>query len=65
MITKREAAIITAYTNFVIGDFNDFHKYAEEIIGRPIFTHEFSDKELIYELHCKSTKDFLDLEVEN
>lgn len=39
-MTKREAAIISAYTGILIGDFNDMHKYIEEIAGCSVFTHE-------------------------
>ena len=38
-MTKREAAIITAYTGILIGKFNDFHKYIEEKAGRGVYTH--------------------------
>ena len=40
-MTKREAAIVSVYTGVLIGDFSDFYAYAVEIMGRPIFTHEF------------------------
>ena len=33
-MTKREAAIVSAYTRYLIGEFSDFHAYAEEVIGR-------------------------------
>lgn len=39
-MTKREAAIISAYTGFLIGDFNDFQNFVSEIMKRPVFTHE-------------------------
>ena len=40
-MTKREAAIISAYTGYLIGEFSDLHAYTEEVMGQPIFTHEF------------------------
>lgn len=57
-MTKREAAIVSAYTGYLIGEFSDFHAYAEEVIGRPIFTHEFSDTKVITEIKNKAEKDF-------
>lgn len=36
-MTKREAAIITAYTGVFIGDLDEFYKYAKELLGRPVF----------------------------
>jgi len=29
---------------------SDFHQYAQELVGRPIFTHEFADEALWDEL---------------
>jgi hypothetical protein len=47
-LTNRQAAIISAYTGILAGPFTDFHEYAEEVLGRPVFVHEFAfiDKEL-------------------
>ena len=41
-MTKREAAIVSAYTGVLIGDFDEVHKYIEELLGRPVFTHELA-----------------------
>lgn len=60
-LTKREAAAVSAYTGYLIGDFADMHEYAEELFGRPIFTHEFPW--LADELREKSRPDFLAIEV--
>ena len=64
MMTKREGAIITAYTGVLIGSFSEFHKYAEEILGRPIFTHEFGLEEISNQIKDKSKRDFLILNEE-
>lgn len=61
-MTKREAAIVSAYTGYLIGEFSDFHDYVEEIMGRPIFTHELLN--IAVELKEKSKKDFMNIEVE-
>lgn len=39
-MTKREAAIVSAYTGYVIGEFSDSQAYAEEVMRRQIFIHE-------------------------
>lgn len=61
-MTKREAAIVSAYTGYLIGEFSDFQAYAEEIMGRPIFTHDLT--RLGYELKEKSKKDFMSIKIE-
>lgn len=62
-MTKREAAIVSAYTGVLIGDFNVFHTYAEEIMGRPIFTHELPY--IADELKERSKLDFMNIDVSN
>lgn len=40
---KEIGQIVTAYTGVMCSTFPDFHEYAERILGRPIFTHEFGE----------------------
>lgn len=61
-MTKREAAIVSAYTGYLTGEFSDFQAYVEEIMGRPVFTHELLN--IAVELKEKSKKDFMNIEVE-
>lgn len=61
-MTKREAAVITLYTGVFIGDLAEVYRYAEELMGRPVFSHEFST--LADELKEKAKKDFFDIKVE-
>lgn len=61
---KREGAIISAYTGKLIGDFSEFHKYAEEIIGRPILIHEFADEEFMQVIKKKCSNDFNNIKIE-
>ena len=51
-LTREQAAIITMYTGIAAGPFEDAQEYAEKLMGRPIYTHEFADKEL-----CKEIRD--------
>ncbi len=60
-LTKEQAAIIGAYTGFSCGPFSDIHAYAEKVLGRPIFTHQFADRALCEELREACRDDFLDL----
>ena len=62
-MTKREAAVVTIFTGILIGNFSDAHEYAESLMGRPIFTHEFASEELAKELERLSRQDFIGIEV--
>ena len=66
MITKREAAIIGAYTGALLGDFADLKKYMEEILGREIVHQEFTwfAEELKEEIREKAKADFINIKVE-
>lgn len=57
-LTKRQAAIVGAYTGYLAGPFSDMHEYIEEILGRPVWTHELSSKSLSEEIREKSKQDF-------
>jgi hypothetical protein len=63
-MTKREAAIVTAYTGIKIGEFHEAHKYIEEVLQRPVFIHELARKEITDKIHEKSRQDFLSIKVE-
>ena len=61
-MTDREKAIVMAYTGkcMLTGyKFNIFHKYIEEILGRPIYSHEIGYLEK--EIKEKSKPDFIAL----
>lgn len=60
-MTKLEGAIISAYTGNLCSSFDSFHKYAEEKLGRPVFTHEFADRETMDKLKEASKEDFTKL----
>lgn len=62
-MTKREAAIVSAYTGFLLGSFTDMHAYAEEVLGRPVFTHEFGATQVADALRQASKADFVSLAV--
>jgi len=63
-MTKQECAIIMAYTGICMltgEEFNEFHKYIEYIMGRPVWTHEFADKGIWEEIKKESEDDFMNL----
>lgn len=63
-MTDREKAIVMAYTGFCMlsGDkFKIYHKYVEDIMGRPVYTHELADKIVTDEIKEKAKDDFIAL----
>ena len=61
-MTDREKAIVMAYTGVAMltsDKLQIFHKYVEEIMGRPIWTHEMA--QLADEIKEKSKADFMSL----
>ena len=61
-MTDREKAIVMAYTGICMltdDKFQIFHKYVEDIMGRPIWTHEIGLLE--DDIKEKSKSDFMEL----
>ena len=63
-MTKRECAIVSAYTGFLCGEFDWMHTYSEMLLGRDIYSHEFANKDFAKELKEKSLEDFQKLGIE-
>jgi len=61
-MTKREAAIIGAYTGILIGDFDDLMKYAEEKLETKGIT-TIGMAMIADKLKKASKEDFLGLEI--
>jgi len=62
-MTKREAAIVAAYTGVMIGEFQEMHQYIEEIMGRPIQTFELGLDHVFNQIKEKSREDFKAIQV--
>ena len=62
-MTKREATIVSAYTGYLIGEFTEMQKYIEEIMGRPVYTHELGHEETIKLIQEKSKDDFISIKI--
>jgi hypothetical protein len=63
-MTDKEKAIVMAYTGICMltGDkFQIFHKYVEDIMGRPVYTHEMATDAVDNEIKEKSKADFIAL----
>ena len=60
-LTEEQAAIMMAFTGISCGPFELFHKYAQEKMGRPIWTHEFATEERMAEIKEASRDDFLSI----
>ena len=60
-LTRAQGAIISAYTGITAGNFGDMQTYAENLLGRPIFTHEFAFKEVWDELREAARADFISI----
>lgn len=61
-MTDKEKAIVMAYTGICMlkeDKFNIFHKYVEDLMGRPVFTHEIGL--LANEIKEKAKEDFIRL----
>ncbi len=60
-LTKRQSAIIGAYTGITAGPFSAIHEYAEEVLGRKIWTHEFASRMVMDDLKSAAFDDFMSI----
>lgn len=60
-MTKEEKLIVSAYTSVLMTDFHDYHKFIEEKLGRPVWTHEIASESVTEELKKAVKEDFLKL----
>lgn len=60
-MTKQEKIIVSAYTGVLMCDFSDVHKYIEEKLGRPVWTHEMASYNVQDEIKNSVKSDFLAL----
>jgi len=64
-MTNKEAAIVSAYTGVLIGDFGVFHMYIEHLLGRPVFTHALAYKYVVEEIKRLAKEDFKAIQVKD
>lgn len=60
-LTREQAAVVGAFTGVVLGPFQDIHKYAERVLGRPIFDFEFADDNVARKIQDAAEADFLSI----
>lgn len=58
-LTVRQGAVLSAFTGVLCGRWQDTHRYAEELFGRPVYSHEFASEAFADELREKARADFL------
>jgi hypothetical protein len=58
-LTVHQANVVTAFTGILVGPVAAFHRYAETLLERPIFSHEFARRAVWDELREASRSEFL------
>ena len=58
-LSKEQAIIITGFTGIVACNFSYFHEDCEKRLGRSIWTHQFSNKDLWKEIKEAYRADFI------
>lgn len=64
-MTNKEAAIVRAYTRVMLGTFSCLHEYAESLLKRTVFTHEFENALFLNRLKELARDDFVNLVVKD
>jgi hypothetical protein len=60
-LTREQAAILSAYTGVLLGPFSDMHEYIENILRRPVWTHEMASESLSEEIRVAAMDDAMNL----
>ena len=60
-MTEHEKIIVSAYTGYLLCDFEKVHKYIEEKLGRQVWTHELANDDVINEIMDATRGDFISL----
>lgn len=63
-MTKKEAVVIETFTGICMLEGNDrnlAYQYAEELLGYPVMTHDFANRELMSRLKELSKPDFIEI----
>lgn len=60
-LTKEQAAVLSAHTGVLCGKFADLHEYVEQILERPVMTHEMGSQAVADKIREASRSDFMQL----
>ena len=60
-LTREQAAIIGLYSGVSVGPFEDVHKLAENLLDRPVFTHELANGDVWEKLKALIKPQFIEL----
>jgi hypothetical protein len=60
-LSHEQAIVVSAYTGVLVCNFADMHEAVEARMGRPVFTHEFANKEVWSQIKALFKDDFLAL----
>ena len=60
-LTKREAFIISGYTDVLMLPFDEYHKMVDEQLGRHVWIHEMASSEFVEEIRESLKPEFLKL----
>jgi len=63
-MTLYEKVVLSAYTDILMCDFSEVHKYIGKLLGRPVWTHELASEPLWEAIKEKAKPDFLKI-IEN
>lgn len=52
-ISKHDRLVISAYTGYLMADPDEVHRFIEETLGYPVFTHELVKHKIVDEIQKK------------
>ena len=58
-MTLREKVVVSAYTGIVMCDMAEIHQYINEIMQRPVFTHELAQDDILNEIRKRAEPEFI------
>lgn len=58
-LTKEQGIILTGFTGITCANFSDFHGDVEKRLGRPVWTHEFANLDLVNQIKELYREDFI------
>lgn len=60
-MTLREKQVVSAYSGVLMCPMHDLCLYIEELLGRPVYTHELARKEIVDKIKEEAEAEFLQI----